>query len=334
MFDRRRYLNTFAVLSLVLLRLVIGWHFFREGTQKVEYDHHDGRLRLAFSAEGFLKGAKGPMSDWYHAQAPDDHGWRQHLATPRQSVPKDDQELAHQAWYAQIADDWRAILDEVHKLPSISEEQEQMAEAALNSRLQQLANYLAGEAEAIAEYRHELWRLENLRDAPEAGAVPFVDERIAAKEAETSSQPNVWLREVHAMDLQYRDDLRKVLAVPDNEQHAAATSDVVEAALREPREERLEMINLAVTVLTIAVGVCLLLGLFTRLASIAGALFLLGVIASQPPWFHDTIPTMPNVIEFAGLLVVAGSGAGRWLGLDFFMYALFNRFGRRDEITI
>ena len=31
------------------------------------------------------------------------------------------------------------------------------------------------------------------------------------------------------------------------------------------------------------------------------------------------------VVEFAGLLVLAGTGAGRWAGLDFFTYALFHR---------
>ena len=35
-------------------------------------------------------------------------------------------------------------------------------------------------------------------------------------------------------------------------------------------------------------------GFFTRLASIVGALFLLGVILSQPPWLADAVPTMPQ----------------------------------------
>jgi hypothetical protein len=59
---------------------------------------------------------------------------------------------------------------------------------------------------------------------------------------------------------------------------------------------------------------------------------LLGVILSQPPWVYDALPTMPNIIEFAGLLVLAGTGAGRWLGLDFLTYALFNRWRRHDDV--
>jgi uncharacterized membrane protein YphA (DoxX/SURF4 family) len=67
------------------------------------------------------------------------------------------------------------------------------------------------------------------------------------------------------------------------------------------------------------------LGFFTRLASLVGALFLLAVIVSQPPWLADSVGTMPQCIEFAGLLALAGTGAGRWMGLDYFMWALFHR---------
>ena len=63
---------------------------------------------------------------------------------------------------------------------------------------------------------------------------------------------------------------------------------------------------------------------------VVGALFLLSVIASQPPWLAESAPTMPQCIEFASLLVLAGTGAGRWAGLDYFTYALFHR-DRADE---
>ena len=49
------------------------------------------------------------------------------------------------------------------------------------------------------------------------------------------------------------------------------------------------------------------------------------VIASQPPWLAESVTTMPQCIEFAALLVLAGTGAGRWAGLDYFTYALFHR---------
>ena len=53
-----------------------------------------------------------------------------------------------------------------------------------------------------------------------------------------------------------------------------------------------------------------------------------GVIATQPPWVAGAAPTYDQMIELAGLLVLAGTGAGRWAGLDYFGYAFCSRFCR------
>lgn len=353
--DRRRYLSGFAVLSLVLLRLVVGWHFFGEGTKKVVYDPHDGGLRMSFSSEGFLTNATGPFAPMYRANAPDGHGWRELLAAPRQNVPATDEQTADLArwqseyeqrraearqkgelqpvefpetapyrdWAERIADDWRSMVDDVKALPALSEEQDEQADKALNTRLHNLADYLAANEEAITEYRHELWRLANWRKSPEAGDVPFFDERIATKAGETNKTPAEWVGQVEQFGAALREDLRGLLT--DEQQESALTARDMNRALTDPGEKRLNRINVIVTVVTIAVGVCLLLGLFTRVASIVGALFLLGVILSQPPWLPTSAETMPQVIEFVALLVLAGTAAGRWAGLDYFTYALFNR---------
>jgi uncharacterized membrane protein YphA (DoxX/SURF4 family) len=362
MFDRRRYLSLFAVFALVLLRLVIGWHFLREGLDKVEYDRHDGELRLAFSAGGFLTNAKGPLAGYYHGQTPDDHGWRDLLAAPRRNAPPGAEQAAADAkwksnyerrrndavkkgepapvefspsapyrdWAERIADEWQSTASTVKLIAGLADDQRKKADAVLSARLEQLAGYLASESGAIAEYRHELWRLQNWRDAPEAREVPFHDERIAVKASETAGQPAPWVDWVRGLESDYHDDLRSILT--DEQRGLALTSAALDDALTDPRQKQLDLINVVVTCLTIGVGVCLLVGFFTRLASIAGALFLLGVILSQPPWVYDALPTMPNIIEFAGLLVLAGTGAGRWLGLDFLTYALFNRWRRHDDV--
>ena len=64
----------------------------------------------------------------------------------------------------------------------------------------------------------------------------------------------------------------------------------------------------------------MLIGLFTRLSAIALAIFLLSVIASQPPWIPGTIPTYNHVVECIALLVLATTPVGRWAGLDFFIH--------------
>ena len=48
---------TWAFISIVALRFVIGFHFFREGTAKLNTD---------WTAEYFLRAAKGPFSPLFH----------------------------------------------------------------------------------------------------------------------------------------------------------------------------------------------------------------------------------------------------------------------------
>src|SRR3954464_10835658 len=72
--DRRRILGGFAVFALVVLRLVIGWHFFGEGTKKLQYNSADRAFHLAFSADKeLLDKAKGPLAEWYLAFVPGGH---------------------------------------------------------------------------------------------------------------------------------------------------------------------------------------------------------------------------------------------------------------------
>jgi uncharacterized membrane protein YphA (DoxX/SURF4 family) len=363
MIDSRRYLSTLAVFSLVLLRLVIGWHFWGEGTKKVEYDRHDNKLRLApsFSAEDFLSTAKGPLAGLYHSQAPDHHGFHKLFAVPRQDVPPNADEAAKQKqwqaeynrrraeaekvgrdtpvefpplapyhdWATRIADDWAAVRDEVKAITGLTDQQRAQVDAVYATRLGELASYLASEEDGIADYQHEMWRLENWRSAPEADDVQFYRNRIATKAAETAGASNAWLGQVRDIEAAYLRDLRGILTAEQREQ--ALTTAAMDEALTDSRHDKLRIVNMAVTAVTIGVGLCLLLGFFTRLASLIGALFLLAVIVSQPPWLAESAPTITQCIEFAGLLVLAGTAAGRWAGLDYFTYALFHR-GYETEI--
>ena len=354
MIDRRVQLGAFAIAALVLLRLVVGWHFFSEGVGKFGYDPSQGGYALTFSAAPFLNQAKGPLAPWFHSQAPNGHDWAALLAVPKRGVAPSDEEAAEHAkwladyerrrkeatakkepapiefppfapyhdWATRVVADWTALVDRASAVDGVSDEQRSAMTAALAARHQQLADYLAGEAEAIADYQHELWRLENLRSEPEADGLPFQEQRIAKKAAETSGQPRAWVNQVEAFEQGLIQDVR--YAVAGTPEAAETVSAAVDEALVSPDESWLRFVNVAVTALTLGVGVCLLLGLLTRMAAILGALFLLSVIATQPPWVADAAPTINQCVEFAGLLVLAGTGAGRWLGLDYFFYAWQN----------
>jgi uncharacterized membrane protein YphA (DoxX/SURF4 family) len=73
------------------------------------------------------------------------------------------------------------------------------------------------------------------------------------------------------------------------------------------------------------VGACLIVGLFARLAAVVGALFLLSIVLTQPPWMAEAIPTYNQWVEFVAMLTLAAFPVGRWGGLDYFVSRLFCR---------
>lgn len=82
------------------------------------------------------------------------------------------------------------------------------------------------------------------------------------------------------------------------------------------------------------VGVCLILGLFTRLASLAGIGFILLFYLAAPPWigYFYAIPSEgsylivnKNLVEAAVLAVILLTGSGRFAGLDRIVHGLIRR---------
>jgi thiosulfate dehydrogenase [quinone] large subunit len=82
------------------------------------------------------------------------------------------------------------------------------------------------------------------------------------------------------------------------------------------------------------VGVLLILGLFTRVASLAGIGFLLLFYFANPPFigYFYSIPTEgsylivnKNLVELCALAVIFMTGSGRFAGLDRIVHGLFVR---------
>jgi thiosulfate dehydrogenase [quinone] large subunit len=86
-----------------------------------------------------------------------------------------------------------------------------------------------------------------------------------------------------------------------------------------------------------AVGLLLVLGLFTRLASLGAIGFIVLFYLCNPPFvgYFYSIPTEgsylivnKNLVELGALVVVLVAGSGRFAGLDRIVHILFGR-GRR-----
>jgi uncharacterized membrane protein YphA (DoxX/SURF4 family) len=350
-------------LALIFLRLCCGWHFYREGTKKLSWNPQTKELKVGFSAEPFLRMAVGPVASYIKEDLPNVYNWERHLAVPRQSRPTTEEELATRAkweadyaarrkaaaknkeplpvefpphspyydWADRIEKGWRSALDKFSAIEGLSQEQIAAAAEKFHFRKQQLADYLAGEADAIAEWEHELWRLKNMEKEGGAIDLPFLGTRIEEKRAETNAASAAWIAQVRDIDHDYMTDLRSLLT--EEQEANDVISAKVDEALVDANEQKLHRMNLAVTCIIIAVGVCLMLGLFTRLASAVGIGFLLMVMATQPPWVAgaDTKVFYYQLVEIAALAVLFASQAGRLAGLDYFIRAMFCRRCGRTE---
>jgi thiosulfate dehydrogenase (quinone) large subunit len=82
------------------------------------------------------------------------------------------------------------------------------------------------------------------------------------------------------------------------------------------------------------VGLLLILGLFTRLASLAGIAFILLFYFANPPFvgYFYSLPTEgsylvvnKNLVELCALVVILVTGSGRFAGLDRILHVLFTR---------
>jgi thiosulfate dehydrogenase [quinone] large subunit len=85
------------------------------------------------------------------------------------------------------------------------------------------------------------------------------------------------------------------------------------------------------------VGAFLILGLFTRLASLAGIAFILLFYLATPPFvgYFYSIPSEgsylivnKNLVELGALVVILVTGSGRFAGLDRIIHGLFTRRSR------
>jgi len=343
--------------ALLLLRLCLGAHFFSEGTKKLSYDKVQQEWDLDFSAEGFFRGAVGPFARFFKSQLPGFYDWENSLAVPKEAKPTSKEEAykrqdwqtdyaarrktatkekkpvpfefpeyaPYKAWGEKIVAGLSSKLKSFTGLSGISEEQDAQAADLFLARQQQLADLLSDESGAIEDYQHELWRLQEMKSDNGSQEVPFLKKRLAAKKTEATGLGNRLVSEVRGLETRFNNDLRSVLTA-EQLQNGSLVSQV-EKSLTSPKLRRLRWLNLGVTCLIISVGVCLLLGLFTRWAALGGILFLLSVMATQLPWVPGAISMLffYQLVECAALLALAASSPWRLPSLDYLLRGLWTK---------
>lgn len=388
---------------LVLLRLAIGWHFFKEGVS-----HYTDP---AWSSEGFLRQAKGPLADAYQSMLPDFHGWNRLMLAPLPddhpadaqaeeatetpaadvSKPKDEPksddkksaekktaekkteaadsneqaqntfeekkaekkdgekttgeieipvanqkaiagekqnrstaEPAYQAWLDSATADWRADIEKYTRAYHFDKDQQAKADAIATDVKRRLEDDLKDYEPDIRLYRQLVARADRMAVEPGAGQIPNQVVRTSAAlqnplgergingpASPITTTPAAWMADAQAYDQFFHKQLRGLLT-PEQQAMAAAPGET----------GRLHRIDTGIAWLLMIAGGCLIIGLFTRLAAVVGAVFLLSIICAQPPWLATSVQTYTynQVVEMLALLALATTPVGRWAGLDYLIH--------------
>jgi uncharacterized membrane protein YphA (DoxX/SURF4 family) len=292
---------------LVLLRITIGWHFLYSGLWKLSNPD--------FSSEGFLSQAKGPFAAWFYAMVPDFYG--------RERLDPDN-------WPA-LVESLETYLENFEETYALRADQSAMAQKIVEGARHSLSEYLEENREAIEEHLDGLDRLETARADPASGT-PFMQERIWSWHTELRGRAKAWLAEIDRIGDECVTDLAALLS---DEQARQGTI--------EPPSRRTMWQDRFITWTNIVIGACLIAGLFTRLASLSGAAFLLLVVLAQPDW-PGLIPAPPpsagrawlvtkEFVEMMALACLAATRVGRWGGFDFFLHHYLVRplFRRKEQ---
>ena len=86
-----------------------------------------------------------------------------------------------------------------------------------------------------------------------------------------------------------------------------------------------DAVDKIIPIFDMVIGILLMIGLLTPVASILAALFLLSVVLTQMPGYPGTAPTYFQAVEAMALFVLAATDAGRYAGLDFIPWAWWHR---------
>lgn len=343
---------------LVLLRLAIGWHFLWEGLDKFK--------SAAWSSEAYLREASGPMAPWFRGLAGDDLVERLTLASNNQFPEA-------------LAADWSNYIDQFKAHHSLTAEETKMAELVFRQSMSRTLTWLTADTKLIARPLPQGAPLMVPMTIPERLA-DLQKKEEQARNIEDNIRPNFGdttfapMLELKGQARRIRAELRAEL----NKQTAdmkRALADVVSGGTKMPctilggvagsiglpadlgerkvlipisepvgkpinQWSRLEWSDHIVKYGLVTVGILLLIGLLTRTACVAGALFLLMFFLAMPPF--PGWPENPraeghylfinkNIIEMLALLALATTRSGRWAGLDGLVQFLNPRRYRKNS---
>ncbi len=288
-----RLLGPMAIGMLVLLRLSIGWHFYSEGVDKYRASNWD--------AGPFFANAKGPFADHYRGLVWD---WDGELRLDKEGTMQ---------W-------WAVYRDRISEYYGFDQRQQQQAQVNYAKAVEQFDWVVLENALELEEYQLGRQRMEELDRDPMRNEVSSLGGQRDTIRREWTAKITPTLNQLNTIWENYESSQNMIATRKQSERHPPFE-------LGRPRNAPMDttVINKIVPYFDMAIGICLLLGLFTPVAALAAAGFLASVFLSQYP--PTTGPTSSNyqLIECMSCFVLASTGAGRFAGLDFFFHLIVRR---------
>jgi uncharacterized membrane protein YphA (DoxX/SURF4 family) len=282
----RTQLGPLAAVVLVVLRVAIGLHFLAEGMDKI-------RGTRPFSSAGFLGNAKGPLAPLYQGLVNDPDGYR-----------KLDADLAVAYW--------TKYRDQVARHYRFDGKQDQLTERLLARGEDRLKQFLDENEETLDEYYKQLERRDANAARPERQGMETLQTHDAKITGERMKLKGQLLSQVDALWKNVETDFNNVAT---EEQRQAAGGPLLIGKLPASGLST-DFVDVIIPWFDLLVGVCLILGLFTRTAAVLAGLFLASVCASQWPGYPGAAPIYYQSIEMLALFALAALGAGKVASVD------------------
>lgn len=307
-----RMFTGWTIFFMVILRIFIGWHFFIEGVYKI--------CLPDWRATSYLVASAGPAREMFRSLVKDVDG-RQALALDEPGILKGTEFTGEkaQALKSELTKRLQARLDAMFndtvKFYRLDPNQTNLAKNLLSLQQLKLAQILEDRNLAA-----QVWDYKILLDEIAA------QEQIAETAFERQRLQDMYVRKARAkadlldkVEKPIRDLPGAIYKAPGLLTRAQLEKGYIRVDVSPTR-----WIDIANILGLTIVGVCLILGLFTRLACLGAAGLLAMYYMAMPP-----LPGLPegpteghyliinkNLIELVTVLMLATTRIGRWGGLD------------------
>jgi uncharacterized membrane protein YphA (DoxX/SURF4 family) len=299
----RYYPGFLAALFIVLLRIAIGWHFLHEGAEKVSSTYGGGKE--PFSAEIYLRNAQGPFAPYFRRMIPD-------VDSLAQLDPD------------RLKAEWTEDVSRISRHFGFDQEQQKKAQTILEENLQ-WATYWFNDrenVEKLEKYEHDVAQTEQTELNPESMSY----QRERANDGRRGLEAD--RRALVTPIVEHQQNLRDAVA------KLASADQLKSAGPPGVPMTGLDVINKLTMFGLVAIGICMIAGLFTRFSALSAAAFLAMIYLAMPP-----LPGLPpnpksegnylivskNLVEMLACLVIATTPSGHWVGFDALLFGARRR---------